>query len=129
VTLVVPFQINTDSAQVAASQTSLSATVASMIDAANSLSSRLARVENGVKNTHWMNPNIPVYYYGVFSTYSQVMVALYCCDASCWCCYLGVCVCVCAVLWLVLQQRRQHVLGDEPELLGRRRLHAGQHGK
>ena len=37
----------------------------------NAVNSRILRLENAFRSTHWFNNTLPVYYWAMFSTYSQ----------------------------------------------------------
>ena len=65
-------QMNTDGPTSYSSALNLNMLLSQFNAVANSLLARLVRLETPLNKTHWLNPQNPVYYWGFFSTYSQV---------------------------------------------------------
>jgi hypothetical protein len=64
-------QLNTDSVSILSSIADTARVVSTMVDMVASMPTRLSAIEQAFQRSHFLNPSIPVYYYGIFSTYSQ----------------------------------------------------------
>ena len=79
-------QLNTEGSASTALLASQLTSMASLSALVSSFNARITRLEQMLANTHWFNPNIPVYYWAVFSTYSQYGGWFLNNDASMVCC-------------------------------------------
>ncbi len=67
-------QMNADGLGVQALLADTVRSVASLVDVYSSVASRIMSLEAALKTSTFMNNKVPVYYWGVFSTYAQVRV-------------------------------------------------------
>jgi hypothetical protein len=64
-------QLNTDSVSTLSSIADTARVVSTMVDMIAAMPARLSVIEQAFQKSHFLNPSIPVYYYAIFSTYSQ----------------------------------------------------------